>query len=194
MYTEIDNEHWRENAAIIGGEFVPREYWYSPKVIKQYRGLQIVFDSYCHTVSGRRNVSFSIRVCVTCDSESSFRFSISKSNWWNKLVNLLLPHHIKNGHVDLYKRFNIHTTDKEILGIILQGHEFKKLIQSLPEVNFEISDYKSVWEGKLPEGKLELIYHKEGRTIEANELHTIQILFERILDRLLTLNIIKHVH
>lgn len=196
MYVEEENDIWKNYATILGADFKPIDYWHSPKISKVYQGIKVVFDGYFHatTVSSpfgsRSYESFSIRAGACFDSSTTFRFKISKNIFSKGWINWIFPKRFKTGDISFDNLFRFKTNDKVILGQLLEDVEIRNLLKSLEEVNLQISIYEGIWGDPLPDGKLELAYYRQGRTINIHELKKLDNLYEKLIHKLFSLKII----
>lgn len=73
---------------------------------------------------------------------------------------------------------------------LLRNKKIRKYIESLKEVNIQISNQKGIWEEQLPEKELELSLFINGELEDVRILKSLLYLFMEMLDELYQLKII----
>lgn len=193
MYTQEDNDFWKSFAESIQAEFVPLEYWHSPKAVKYYRNIKIVFEGFFHsTASGMYSFErFYTRVCSNFTSPYEPVFILSEKNWLKALKQFISLNGFSTGDRNFDKRFIVYTREKILIDKVFDDQEIRSLILQLQNVQLKIGNKDGITGDEIPRPGFELSYHSKGRRIDPAQLHIVDALFEKLIDRLYTLHIIK---
>lgn len=184
MFTEKDNTYWSAFSAVIKGDFVERKYWHSPKVRYEYKGLEVVFDTYyfTSTVGAKSHESFITRVYAKFTYWEPLKAKIEKASLFNRLVNLFNGQLYKTKDRKFDRCFHIHATHPKILGLF-----HSTLRQKLIDLSIEgmfIDTYDGIWGDPLPKNQYEISIYLDQSRLTLEELVALKALFEQILDAL----------
>lgn len=186
----INKNIWIEFAKEINGKFIKREEgWLSDKTEVEFKDWKIYFDNYIIT-SGKFSRKMT-RITAQINSNDGFRFKIYRSGIISKIETLFGGQDVLINRADFDDAFVIKANNDFKVKTLLQSQSIRNMIIAQKDFNLEISDEKGIWEGKLPEGELELIFFVDGEIENFDTLKSLLLLFQALLDELAQINAIK---
>jgi hypothetical protein len=179
---------WQEFAKETGGTFKEGYSWISDSTEVNYKNWIIIFDNFT-AWSGKYSTE-TTRIIVPITLIDNFRFEIYHEGFIRKIEKLFGAQDIKIGYPDFDKAFIIKSNNEFKIKTLLRNKEIRNFIESLKEVNLEISDQKGIWGEKLPKNEYELSYFMDGEIQNIQTLKSLLELFKLILDELHQMNAI----
>jgi len=171
---------WKSFSEQTGGTFFEGQYGMLDGTIISYKNWKIVFDYY-DLYSGKFNERFT-RIFVPIVSLDDFRFEIYNNGIIRSIEKIFGAQDIEIGIKEFDKRFILKANNGFKLKKLLLNPRIRQLLEIQKEVNFEISNYKGIWEKKTPE--LELSYFVKGEIKSIETLSSLLDLFKLVLDKL----------
>ncbi len=171
---------WKSFSKQSGGTFFEGEYGMLDGTIVSYKNWKIVFDYY-DLYSGKFNERFT-RVFVPIVSLDDFRFEIYNNGIIRSIEKFFGAQDIEIGIKEFDKRFILKSNNGFKLKKLLLNPQIRQLLEFQKEVNFEISNYKGIWEKESQE--LELSFFLKGEVKSIETLNFLLELFKLVLDNL----------
>lgn len=194
MYTTQDTEYWSNYAPLIQGRYYDPVDWYSPKVVANYRGFEVVFNNYYHSaVSGRYAYSgFSQCLFVDFVMEKKFAFTLKEKSSLQKFISQFTKSNF-NQSLELSMYF-IKTNNAVLFNNIFENNHIPLLLPVIKNGEIAIHQNHGVFGAPLNAYNFELSYNRPGKFIPYTELLQLTDLIYKIIDGLMLQDIIKPVH
>lgn len=177
---------WKRFALGMDGRYTERHYWHSDKAVIDYKGRIITFDNYIHYTSSGNN-SYEqeyIRVTAPFSTKDNFRFELYPKNFFSAIAKIFGAQDIATGYPEFDKAYIIKSNNSSKLKTLLADKAIRQQIESIKNINLQISDRRGIWEEKLPENEFELSFFTEGSTAGFDYLKSVYQLFTMVLDRM----------
>lgn len=171
---------WKSFSEQTGGTFFEGQYGMLDGTIIPYKNWKIVFDYY-DLYSGKFNERFT-RIFVSIVSLDNFRFEIYNNGIIRSLEKIFGAQDIEIGIKEFDKRFILKANNGFKLKKLLINPQIRQLLEIQNEVNFEISNYKGIWEKETQD--LELSFFVKGEIKSIETLSSLLDLFKLVLDNL----------
>jgi len=171
---------WKSFSEQTDGFFFKGEYGMLDGTIITYKNWKIIFDYY-DLYSGKFNERFT-RVFVPIDSLDDFKFEIYNNGIIRSIEKIFGAQDIEIGITEFDKRFILKANNGFKLKKLLQNPQIRQLLEIQKEVNFEISNYKGIWEKETNDYELSFFIKGEVKSIET--LNSLLTLFKLVLDNL----------
>nr|WP_315150009.1 hypothetical protein [uncultured Flavobacterium sp.] len=171
---------WKSFSEQTGGTFFEGQYGMLDGTIISYKNWKIVFDYY-DLYSGKFNERFT-RIFVPIVSVDDFRFEIYNNGIIRSIEKIFGAQDIEIGIKEFDKRFILKANNGFKLKKLLLNPRIRQLLEIQKEVNFEISNYKGIWEKETQE--LEVSYFVKGEIKSIETLSSLLDLFKLVLDKL----------
>jgi hypothetical protein len=177
---------WKQFAAETGGTFTEGQYWHSDKVDLLYKDWKISFDNYTYYTSSGGNSYTQVytRVTVPFISADNFMFEIYRRNFFSSVAKIFGAQDVEIGIPGFDKAFIIKANDEFTIKSLLGDKTIRQYIETIPDINLQISNKKGIWEEDLPEKNFELAFFTEGKVKDIEMLKNICLLIQLMLDRL----------
>lgn len=171
---------WKSFSEQTGGTFFEGQYGMLDGTIISYKNWKIVFDYY-DLYSGKFNERFT-RIFVSIVSLDNFRFEIYNNGIIRSIEKIFGAQDIEIGIKEFDKRFILKANNGFKLKKLLINPQIRQLLEIQNEVNFEISNYKGIWEKETQD--LELSFFVKGEIKSIETLSSLLDLFKLVLDNL----------
>lgn len=171
---------WKSFSEQTGGTFFEGQYGMLDGTIISYKNWKIVFDYY-DLYSGKFNERFT-RIFVSIVSLDNFRFEIYNNGIIRSLEKIFGAQDIEIGIKEFDKKFILKANNGFKLKKLLINPQIRQLLEIQNEVNFEISNYKGIWEKETQD--LELSFFVKGEIKSIETLSSLLDLFKLVLDNL----------
>lgn len=171
---------WKSFSEQTGGTFFEGQYGMLEGTIISYKNWKIVFDYY-DLYSGKFNERFT-RIFVSIVSLDNFRFEIYNNGIIRSIEKIFGAQDIEIGIKEFDKRFILKANNGFKLKKLLINPQIRQLLEIQNEVNFEISNYKGIWEKETQD--LELSFFVKGEIKSIETLSSLLDLFKLVLDNL----------
>lgn len=171
---------WKSFSEQTGGTFFEGQYGMLDGTIISYKNWKIVFDYY-DLYSGKFNERFT-RIFVSIVSLDDFRFEIYNNGIIRSIEKIFGAQDIEIGIKEFDKRFILKANNGFKLEKLLINPQIRQLLEMQNEVNFEISNYKGIWEKETQD--LELSFFVKGEIKSIETLSSLLDLFKLALDHL----------
>lgn len=171
---------WKSFSEQTGGTFFEGQYGMLDGTIISYKNWKIVFDYY-DLYSGKFNERYT-RIFVPIVSLDDFRFEIYNNGIIRSIEKIFGAQDIEIGIKEFDKRFILKANNGFKLKKLLLNPRIRQLLEIQKEVNFEISNYKGIWEKETQE--LEVSYFVKGEIKSIETLSSLLDLFKLVLDKL----------
>jgi len=171
---------WKSFSEQTGGTFFEGQYGMLDGTIISYKNWKIVFDYY-DLYSGKFNERFT-RIFVSIVSLDDFRFEIYNNGIIRSIEKIFGAQDIEIGIKEFDKRFILKANNGFKLKKLLINPQIRQLLEMQNEVNFEISNYKGIWEKETQD--LELSFFVKGEIKSIETLSSLLDLFKLVLDNL----------
>ncbi|NUY82032.1 hypothetical protein HUK80_14095 [Flavobacterium sp. MAH-1] len=165
---------------LTGGTFFGGRYGMSDGTIVNYKNWEISFDYY-DLYSGKFNQRFT-RVFVPITSKDNFRFEIYNNGIIRSVEKLFGAQDVEIGIKGFDKKFILKANNEFKLKKLLQNPNLRSLIEKESEFNFQISNYKGIWEEKTE--NLELSFFVQGEIKSMEKLNSLLDIFKITLENL----------
>jgi len=171
---------WKSFSEQTGGTFFEGQYGKLDGTIVAYKNWQIVFDYY-DLYSGKFHERYT-RIFVSINSLDDFKFEIYNNGIIRSIEKILGAQDIEIGVKEFDRRFILKSNNGFKLKKLLQNPELRKLLEIQKEVNFEVSNYKGIWEKENE--SYELSFFAKGEIKSYETLNSILEIFKLVLDSL----------
>ena len=171
---------WKSFSEQTGGTFFEGQYGMLDGTIISYKNWKIVFDYY-DLYSGKFNERFT-RIFVPIVSLDDFRFEIYNNGIIRSIEKIFGAQDIEIGIKEFDKRFILKANNGFKLKKLLLNPRIRQLLEIQKEVNFEISNYKGIWEKETQE--LDVSFFVKGEIKSIETLSSLLDLFKLVLDNL----------
>lgn len=171
---------WKSFSEQTGGTFFEGQYGMLDGTIISYKNWKIVFDYY-DLYSGKFNERFT-RIFVSIVSLDNFRFEIYNNGIIRSIEKIFGAQDIEIGIKEFDKRFILKANNRFKLKKLLINPQIRQFLEMQNEVNFEISNYKGIWEKETQD--LELSFFVKGEIKSIETLSSLLDLFKLVLDNL----------
>ncbi|HUH25201.1 MAG TPA: hypothetical protein VLY87_01115 [Flavobacterium sp.] len=185
MFTEENNNYWRNFSQLINADFKERKFWYSAQATFNYKGYDMIFDHYTHhAISGRGSVeSFVTRVYCKFKCNMKLQLKMEEATFTNKFLNIFNFNKLQTDYPDLNSRFII-TSTKESLFKIMNLSIVEKIKDSNVKQLY-IGSHDGIWGQTLDKNHYELATYIDRYYVKEGELLKIKTLFEALIDELI---------
>lgn len=175
------NEHtWKRFSELTGGTFFTGRYGMLDGTIVNYKNWNIVFDYY-DLYSGKFKQRFT-RIFVPIDSRDNFKFEIYNNGIIRSVEKFFGAQDIEIGIKEFDKKFILKANNEFKLKRLLQNSTLRSLIKKEAEFNFQISNYKGIWEEETTNFELSFFAKGEIKSIET--LNSLLNIFKITLESL----------
>ena len=171
---------WKSFSEKTGGTFFEGQYGMLDGTIISFKNWKIVFDYY-DLYSGKFNERFT-RIFVPIVSLDDFRFEIYNNGIIRSIEKIFGAQDIEIGIKEFDKQFILKANNGFKLKKLLLNPQIRQLLEIQKEVNFEISNYKGIWEKETQD--LELSFFVKGEIKSIETLSSLLDLFKLVLDNL----------
>lgn len=177
---------WKQFAEEMNGRYIERHYWHSDKAEVYYKNWKIIFDYYTHyTTAGNNSYEQKYtRVIAPFVSAEDFMFELYPNNIFSSVAKIFGAQDVETGYPEFDKAYIIKSNNGFKLKSLLADKAIRKQIESIKNINLQISNQKGVWEEKLPKNEYELSFFTEGKITDLSNLKDVFSLFTALLDQL----------
>lgn len=171
---------WKNFSELTGGTFFSGRYGMSDRAIVNYKNWEISFDYY-DLYSGKFNQRFT-RIFVPITSKDNFRFEIYNNGIIRSVEKFFGAQDVEIGIKGFDKKFILKANNEFKLKKLLQNSNLRSSIEKESEFNFQISNYKGIWEEKTE--NLELSFFVKGEIKSIEKLRSLLDIFKITLENL----------
>lgn len=173
-------EIWSQLSQEIGADY--EEGFFKGKVVLSLREWQITLDTY--TVDSGKTTIVYTRMRAPYVNRDGFRFNIYRRNVFSWIGKLFGVRDIEIGDSFFDDEFIIQGEPEHMVRTLLTNSEIRQLIQSQPDIHFQVKDDDGWFKERFPEGVDELYFQVVGVIREKERLKQLFNLFAAVLDHL----------
>jgi hypothetical protein len=175
-------EIWSQLSKEIRAEYEESGFFKGDKVVLSHREWEITLDTYTvHT--GKSTIIFT-RMRAPYVNRDSFRFNIYRKNAFSWIGKLFGVKDIEIGDAFFDEEFIIQGEPEALVNRLLSNVEVRQLIQSQPDIHFQVKDDEGWFRTKFREGVDELYFEVVGIIKDKERLKNLFDLFALVLDEL----------
>ncbi|MGB8981448.1 MAG: hypothetical protein WCC12_06205 [Anaerolineales bacterium] len=175
-------EIWSQLSQEIGAEYEEGGFLKAGKVVLSHRQWEITLDTY--TVhSGNSHITYT-RMRAPYVNRDGFRFNIYRKNIFSGIGKLFGMEDIEIGDSFFDDEFIIQGEPEHLVKSLLTNGEVRRLIESQPDIHFQVKDDEGWFRQTFPEGVDELYFQVVGVIKDKERLKGLFDLFAAVLDHL----------
>ena len=175
-------EIWSQLSQEIGADYEEGGFFKNGRVVLSHRQWQITLDTHAvHT--GKTTVVYT-RMRAPYVNKDGFRFNIYRKNIFTGIGNLFGLQDLEVGDPFFDDEFIIQGEPEHLVSALLANSEIRRLIQSQPNIHFQIRDDEGLFKKSFPEGVDELHFEVVGIIKDRERLKNLFDLFAAVLDQL----------
>jgi hypothetical protein len=176
------DEIWSQLSQEIGADYEEEGFFKAGKVVLSYREWEITLDTY--TVHTGKSTIIYTRMRAPYVNRDGFRFNIYRKNIFSWIGKLLGVNDIEIGDSFFDDEFIIQGEPEHLVRSLLTNGEIRRLIQSQPDIHFQVKDDEGWFRKSFPEGVDELYFEVVGVIKDKERLKNLFDLFSAVLDHL----------
>ncbi len=181
LFGPSKDEIWRQLSAEIGADFQESGFTKSGRITLAHRQWTITLDTYV-VMAGKTPLTFT-RIRAPYVNRDGFRFCIYRKNVFSWLGKLFGVQDLQIGDSFFDDQFIIQG-GLEMIRNLLMNTKIKQLIQSQPDIRFEVKDDEGWFRQTFPEGVDELYFETLGVIKDKERLRQLFELFTLVLEEL----------
>ena len=180
------DELWKQLAADVGGEY--EDGGHLGQDVLRYRAgeWEITVDTYA-AGDGDSLVTHT-RMRAPFINKDGLYFKISREGLFAPIEKLLGMQDIQIGNEYFDENFLIKGNNDEKIKLLLKSPKLRNLIQSQPEINFEIREDEGWFGASFPDGVDELYFECHGVLNDKKKLKSLFDMFSTALERLVQID------
>lgn len=176
------HEIWSQLSQELGAEYEEDGFFKAGKMVLRHRQWEITLDTYTvHT--GKTHITYT-RMRAPYANKDGFRFNIYRKNIFSGIGKLFGMADIEIGDSFFDDEFIIQGQPEHLVKSLLMNGEIRQLIQSQPDIHFQVKDDEGWFRQSFPEGVDELYFQVVGVIREKERLKSLFDLFAAVLDHL----------
>ncbi len=182
LFGPSKDEIWSQLSREIGAEYVEGGFFKTGQVVLSHRQWKITLDT--HTVhSGESSITYT-RMRAPYVNKDGFRFNIYRKNIFSGIGKLFGMQDIEVGDDFFDEQFIIQGEPEQLVRSLLLNGMIRQLIQSQPNIHFQVKDDEGLFQQSFPEGVDELYFEVLGVIKDKERLKSLFDLFALVLDEL----------
>jgi hypothetical protein len=175
-------EIWSQLSQEIGADYEEGGFFKNGRVVLSHRQWQITLDT--HVVHTGKTTVVYTRMRAPYVNKDGFRFNIYRKNIFTGIGNLFGLQDLEVGDPFFDDEFIIQGEPEHLVSALLANSEIRRLIQSQPNIHFQIRDDEGLFKKSFPEGVDELHFEVVGIIKDRERLKNLFDLFAAVLDQL----------
>ena len=175
-------EIWSQLSQELGADYEEGGFFKEGKVVLSHREWEITLDTY--TVHTGKSTIIYTRMRAPYVNRDGFRFNIYRKNIFSGIGKLFGVKDIEVGDAFFDDEFIIQGEPEALVSRLLSNVEVRQLIQSQPDIHFQVKDDDGWFKSKFPEGVDELYFEVVGVIKDRERLKSLFDLFALVLDEL----------
>jgi hypothetical protein len=182
LFGPSKEEIWSQLSNEIGAEYQHGRFFNTGKVVLSHRQWEIILDTY--TVSTGKSAVIFTRMRAPYVNTDGFRFCMYRKNIFTWLGKMLGMQDIEIGDPYFDEEFVIKGAPEDMVMRLFANTSIRKLVQSQPDIHFQIKDDEGIFGNKFPEGVDELYFQTIGVIKDTQRLKDLFDLFTSVLEEL----------
>ncbi len=182
LFGPSKEEIWSQLSREIGAEYEESGFFKSGKVVLSHRQWEITLDTY--TVHTGKSVIIYTRMRAPYVNRDDFRLNIYRKNIFSGIGKLFGMKDIEVGDSFFDDEFIIQGEPEHLVRSLLNNGKIRQLIQSQPDIHFQVKDDDGWFKNSFPEGVDELYFEVVGVIKDRELLKNLFDLFASVLDEL----------
>jgi len=175
-------EIWSQLSHEIGADYEEDGFLKQGKVVLSHKEWEITLDTHAvHT--GKTTIVFT-RMRAPYMNRDGFRFNIYRKSAFSWIGKLFGVKDIEIGDAFFDDEFIIQGEPEALVSRLLSNVEVRQLIQSQPNIHFQVKNDEGWFKEKFPEGVDELYFEVVGIIKDKERLKNLFDLFALVLDEL----------
>ena len=175
-------EIWSQLSQELGADYEEGGFFKEGKVVLSHKQWEITLDTY--TVHTGKSTIIYTRMRAPYVNRDGFRFNIYRKNIFSGIGKLFGMKDIEVGDAFFDDEFIIQGEPEALVSRLLSNVEVRQLIQSQPDIHFQVKDDDGWFKSKFPEGVDELYFEVVGIIKDRERLKSLFDLFALVLDEL----------
>lgn len=175
-------EIWSQLSHEIGADYEEGGFFKDGKVILSHRQWEIILDTYA--VHTEKSAVIYTRMRAPYVNRDGFRFNIYRKNIFSGIGKLFGMEDIEIGDSFFDDEFIIQGKPEHLVKSLLNNGMVRRLIQSQPDIHFQVKDDDGWFKSSFPEGVDELYFEVVGVIKDKEQLRNLFDLFSLVLDEL----------
>ena len=175
-------EIWSQLSQEIGADYQEGGFFKEGKVVLSHKQWEITLDTYAvHT--GKTTIIYT-RMRAPYVNKDGFRFNIYRRNVFSWIGKLIGVQDVEIGDSFFDDEFIIQGEPEHLVRSLLTNGEIRRLIESQPDIHFQVKDDDGWFRDHFPEGVDELYFQVVGIIKDRERLKNLFDLFSLVLDHL----------
>lgn len=166
----------------IGADYKEEGFFKTGKVVLSHKEWEITLDTY--TVHTGKSTIVYTRMRAPFVNRDGFRFNIYRKSAFSWIGKLFGVKDIEVGEPFFDDEFIIQGEPEALIHRLLSNVEVRRLIQSQPDIHFQVRDDEGWFRDTFPEGVDELYFQVVGIIKDRERLRSLFDLFATVLDEL----------
>lgn len=181
------DEIWSQLSQEIGADYQPDGFFKSGKVVLTHRQWQITLDTYVVS-TGKTHVTYT-RIRAPYVNPDGFRFNIYREGIFSWIGKLFGMQDIEIGDSFFDEDFVVQGSSEDVVKHLLGNSTIRALIQSQPDIHFQVKDDEGWFLQVFPDGVDELYFQTYGVIKDKQRLKELFDLFSLVLVELCRLGV-----
>ena len=173
---------WSQLSQELGADYEEGGFFKDGKVVLAHKQWEITLDTY--TVHTGKSTIIYTRMRAPYVNRDGFRFNIYRKNIFSGIGKLFGMKDIEIGDAFFDDEFIIQGEPEHLVSRLLSNVAVRQLIQSQPDIHFQVKDDDGWFKSKFPEGVDELYFEVVGVIKDRERLKNLFDLFASVLDEL----------
>jgi hypothetical protein len=175
-------EIWSQLSQEIGADYEEGGFFKEGKVVLSHKQWDITLDTY--TVHTGKSTIIYTRMRAPYVNRDGFRFNIYRKSVFSGIGKLFGVKDIEIGDSFFDDEFIIQGEPEHLVSRLLSNGMIRQLIQSQPNIHFQVKDDEGLFRKNFPEGVDELYFEVVGVIKDKERLKNLFDLFSLVLDEL----------
>jgi hypothetical protein len=181
LFGPSKDEIWRQLSAEIGADFQESGFLRAGRIDLSHQQWTITLDTYV-VMAGKTPLTFT-RIRAPYVNRDGFRFCIYRKSVFSWLGRLFGVQDLQIGDSFFDDQFIIQGRQEMVRNLLLNA-KIKQLIQSQPDIRFEVKDDEGWFRQTFPEGVDELYFETLGVIKDRERLRQLFELFALVLEEM----------